>query len=93
MPIVQVEAVILGAWLPQHVFIDGIAIGNALPAPLVIFATFVGFQGGYADGGLGKAFLGAVVITVGMFFPCFVFTIAGHEVLEKLVRNRVCFSV
>lgn len=41
------------------------------------------------DGGLGSAFAGAVVITIGMFFPCFVFTIAGHELLEKLVRNKV----
>ncbi|KAH6605292.1 hypothetical protein Trco_006999 [Trichoderma cornu-damae] len=45
IPFVQVEAVLMGAWLPQRVFVDGIAIGNILPAPLVIFATFVGFQG------------------------------------------------
>jgi chromate transport protein ChrA len=91
IPFVQVEAVLLGAWLPQSVFIDGIAIGNILPAPLVIFATFVGFQGAYLGSGgeLGSAFAGAVVITLGMFFPCFLFTIAGHELLEKLVRNQV----
>lgn len=89
IPFVQVEAVLKGAWLPQSVFIDCIAIGNILPAPLVIFATFVGFQGGLVDRGLGNAFAGAVVITLGMFFPCFVFTIAGHTLLEKLVRNKV----
>jgi hypothetical protein len=89
IPFVQVEAVVLGAWLPQSTFIDAIAIGNILPAPLVIFATFVGFQGAYADGSIGNAFAGAIVITLGMFFPCFVFTIAGHELLEKLVRNKV----
>ncbi|KAK3366223.1 chromate transporter-domain-containing protein [Lasiosphaeria ovina] len=84
IPFVQVEAVLLGTWLPQGAFIDGIAIGNILLAPLVIFATFVGFQGAYLDGSLGNAFSGAVVITLGMFFPCFLFTIAGHELLEKL---------
>ena len=89
IPFVQVEAVLMGAWLPQSVFIDGIAIGNILPAPLVIFATFVGFQGAYLDGSLGNAFAGAVIITLGMFFPCFLFTVAGHELLEKLVRNKV----
>ena len=88
IPFIQVEAVLKGGWLPQSVFIDCIAIGNLLPAPLVIFATFVGFQGGLS-GGLGNAFAGAVVITLGMFFPCFVFTIAGHNLLEKLVRNKV----
>ncbi|KAH8674413.1 chromate transporter [Tricladium varicosporioides] len=89
IPFVQVEAVLKGGWLPQSVFIDCIAIGNILPAPLVIFATFVGFQGGLREGGLGTAFAGAVVTTLGMFFPCFLFTIAGHSLLEKLVRNKV----
>ncbi|EXK27477.1 hypothetical protein FOMG_16025 [Fusarium oxysporum f. sp. melonis 26406] len=92
IPFVQVEAVLMGAWLPQSVFIDGIAIGNILPAPLVIFATFVGFQGAYLDGSIGDAFAGAIIITLGMFFPCFLFTIAGHELLEKLVRNKFLAS-
>ncbi|KAH7319288.1 chromate transporter [Rhexocercosporidium sp. MPI-PUGE-AT-0058] len=89
IPFIQVEAVLKGGWLPQSVFIDCIAIGNILPAPLVIFATFVGFQGGLQDGGLGAALAGAVIITLGMFFPCFLFTIAGHSLLEKLVRNKL----
>lgn len=92
IPFIQVEAVLKGGWLPARIFLDGIAIGNILPAPLVIFATFVGFQGGLADGSLGTAFAGAVIITTGMFFPCFVFTIAGHGLLEKLVRNKVSQS-
>ncbi|KXJ96205.1 chromate transporter [Microdochium bolleyi] len=92
IPFVQVEAVLMGAWLPQSVFIDGIAIGNILPAPLVVFATFVGFQGAYSDGSIGNAFAGAVVITLGMFFPCFLFTIMGHDLLQKLVRNKFLAS-
>jgi hypothetical protein len=75
--------------MPEQAFIDCIAIGNILPAPLVIFATFVGFQGGYLHDGLGYAFASATVITLGMFFPCFMFTIIGHPVLEKLVHNQV----
>lgn len=90
IPFIQVEAVLKGGWLSQYVFLDCIAIGNVLPAPLVIFATFVGFQGGLVSGSLGNAFAGAVLITLGMFFPCFLFTIAGHELLEKMVRNKVC---
>ena len=89
IPFIQVEAVLKGGWLPAHIFLDCIAIGNILPAPLVIFATFVGFQGGLVIGGIGTAFAGAIVITIGMFTPCFIFTIAGHDVLEKLVRNKV----
>jgi chromate transport protein ChrA len=92
IPFVRAEAVLLGRWISEQVFIDCIAIGNLLPAPLVIFATFVGFQGGYVHGGLGYAFAGATLITLGMFFPCFMFTIIGHQLLEKLVRNQVCMS-
>jgi len=44
------------------------------------------------DGGVGMGFVGAVVITLGMFFPCFVFTILGHDLLESIVRNKVCFT-
>ena len=90
IPFIQAEAVVLGGWLPQQFFIDCIAIGSILPAPLVISATCVGFQGGYIHGGLGYAFAGATVITFGIFFPCFAFTIIGHHVLEKLVHNKVC---
>lgn len=89
IPIVQIEAVTKGAWLPAHVFLDCIAISNVLPAPLTIFVTFVGFQGGLVDGGLMRAFISGVVITIGVMAPCFIFTIAGHEMLEKLVRNKV----
>jgi hypothetical protein len=89
IPFIQVDAVLKGSWLPAHIFLDCIAIGNMLPAPLVIFATFVGFQGGLVHGGLGTAFAGAVIITLGMLAPRFIFTIAGHDLLEKLVRNKV----
>ena len=91
IPFIQVEAVLKDGWLPQSVFVDCIAIGNILPAPLVIFATFIGFQGALKDG-LGNALIGAIFITFGMFFPCFLFTIAGHSLLEKLVQNKVCSS-
>jgi len=92
IPFIQAEAVLRGGWMLQQAFIDCIAIGNILPAPLVIFSTFVGFYGGNVYGGIGYAFAGAVVITLGMFFPCFLFVIAGHHLLERLVRNRVWFK-
>ncbi|KAE8549082.1 hypothetical protein EYB25_007597 [Talaromyces marneffei] len=89
IPIIQVEAVLKGGWLPAHVFLDCIAISNVLPAPLTIFATFVGFQGGLVAGGLGEAFAASIIITVGILAPCFIFTIAGHSLLEKLVCNKI----
>ncbi|KAF9901550.1 hypothetical protein EC991_006032 [Linnemannia zychae] len=94
IPFVQVEAVVLGGWLTKQTFLDGIALGNIIPAPLVIFSTFVGFQGGYTygQGTLGYAFGGAFLITLGMFLPCFLFTIAGHTLLERICRNDTMAS-
>ena len=44
IPVIQAEAVVLGGWLPQRVFIDCIAIGNILPAPLVILPRLSVFK-------------------------------------------------
>ena len=75
--------------MPEQIFIDCIAIGNILPVPLTIFTTFIGFQGGYMHNGLGYMFAGVIIITLGMFFPCFLFMIIGHHMLEKLIQNQV----
>ncbi|KAL1921654.1 uncharacterized protein VTP21DRAFT_10296 [Calcarisporiella thermophila] len=92
IPFVQAEAVIRGAWLSEKVFLDGIALANVLPAPLVIFSTFIGFQGGQVHGGLGTAFAGAILMTVGIFIPCFLLTLMGHRLLEKLANNTFLSS-
>ena len=60
-------------------FLDGVALGGLLPAPLIIFATFVGYLGGGAAG--------AVVLTAGIFLPAFAFTLIGHHPLERLVHQ------
>ena len=59
-------------------FVDGLAIGNVLPSPLVIISTFVGFMGGN--------WVGAVLATLGMFLPAFSFTML-HNVMEAAVSN------
>jgi chromate transporter len=61
-------------------FLDGLALSGLLPAPLVIFSTFVGYVGGGA--------LGAVIMTIGIFTPAFAFTMFGHDFLERLVDNK-----
>ncbi|HKF82070.1 MAG TPA: chromate efflux transporter [Solirubrobacterales bacterium] len=66
-------------WLTDKQFVDGLAIGGILPAPLIIFATFVG----YLAGGLA----GALVITLGIFLPAFVFPIFLHRQLVAISEN------
>lgn len=60
-------------------FLDGIALSSVIPAPLVIFGTYLGFL---ADG-----LTGAVLVTLGIFIPAFSFTLIGHNWLEKAVEN------
>jgi chromate transporter len=66
-------------WLTDKQFVEGLAIGGILPAPLIIFATFVG----YVAGGLA----GALVITLGIFLPAFVFPIFLHRQLVAIAEN------
>ena len=67
-------------WLTESQFVDGLAIGGILPAPLIIFATFVG----YLAGGLA----GALLITLGIFIPAFCFPIFLHRQLVAIAENE-----
>jgi chromate transporter len=77
IPFVQGDAV--GRFLTQEQFLDGLALSGILPAPLIIFATFVGFVGG--------GWAGALAMTFGIFLPAFAFTLLGHRYLESLANH------
>ncbi len=79
VPFLQESAVEVHGWLTEDEFLDGLAIGGVLPAPLVIFSTFVG----YLTGGLG----GGLAMTVGIFLPAFVFPIFLHRYLIGAAEN------
>ncbi len=78
IPYVRTDTVGRG-WLSDATFLDGIALAGVLPAPLVIFATFVG----YVAGGVA----GALAITAGMFLPAFAFSLIFFERLERIVGH------
>ena len=80
IPFLQHDAVEVGKWMTNAQFLDGLALSGLLPAPLIIFSTFVGYIGGGLPG--------AIVITVAIFAPAFAFTMIGHEYLERLVNNQ-----
>lgn len=80
IPFVRADAVHTHRWLSDGQFIDGIGLAGMLPAPLVIFSTFVGFLAG--------GWTGALAMTAGMFAPAFAFTLVGHSFFERIVDHR-----
>lgn len=80
IPFIQEDAVINNNWMTNEQFLDGIALSGILPAPLIIFTTFVGyFAGGW---------IGALIITAAIFLPAFGFTIIGHNYIQKVIENK-----
>lgn len=79
IPFVRNDTVARG-WMTDAQFLDGLGLSGILPAPLVIFATFVG----WVSGGLA----GALAITAGMFLPAFAFSLLFYERLEAVVDNK-----
>ncbi|WP_287324293.1 chromate transporter [Mesorhizobium sp.] len=83
IPFLRDDAVGNG-WMTDAQFLDGLALSGILPAPLIIFSTFVGYFGGGP--------FGAVAMTVGIFLPAFGFSLLLHDRLEKVVENRMLHS-
>jgi chromate transporter len=75
----QHDAVQVQAWLTNAQFLDGLALSGILPAPLIIFSTFVGFLAGGS--------VGALIMTAAIFLPAFAFTLVGHGFLERIIDN------
>lgn len=61
-------------------FLDGVTLVCMIPAPLVMFGTYLGFLAG--------GFSGAFLITIGIFLPAFCFTLFGYKHVERLIENK-----
>jgi chromate transporter len=79
IPFLQKDAVDKGQWMTKADFLDGLALAGTLPAPLIIFSTFVGFFGGGP--------IGALAMTAGIFLPAFAFSLLFYRRLEAVVKN------
>lgn len=79
IPFVRDDSVGRG-WVSDGQFLDGLAVTGLIPAPLIMFVTFVG----YLAGGLA----GALAITAGVFLPAFALTLLLFDRLERVMDNR-----
>ena len=80
IPFLRESSVVAHGWLTRPQFVDGLAMSGILPAPLIIFSTYVG----YIAGGLS----GALLMTFGIFIPAFVFPIFLHRQLVAVAENE-----
>jgi chromate transporter len=79
IPFVRDDAVGRG-WVTEGQFLDSLALSGIIPAPLIIFATFIGYQAGGLAGGLA--------MTAGIFLPAFCFSLLFYDRLERVIEDE-----
>ena len=80
IPVVRNEAVHRFGWLSDRVFLDGLALGQVAPGPIVNLSVFVGYQAG--------GLLGAVLAAVAVFAPAFAVVLAAAPLMARLRQQR-----
>ena len=83
VPLMFHEVVEVRRWMDGPTLLNGIAMGQVTPGPVVITATFIGY--------LLHGFLGGLVATVGVFLPSFMIVIAIVPYFDR-IRNSPYFS-
>jgi chromate transporter len=95
LPYVNQAAVEQYGWLTAPQMIDGLALGETTPGPLIMVVTFVGYLGAWAHAAtLGMpawlaGIAGAAVVTYFTFLPSFVFIFAGGPLVEATRGRRL----
>lgn len=93
LPYVYQGAVEHFGWLSASQMIDGLALGETTPGPLIMVVAFVGFVGGYLAEVLGPGHLflsgavAAAIVTWFTFLPSFIFILLGGPLVEATHGN------
>jgi chromate transporter len=93
LPYVYQGAVEHYQWLTPTQMIDGLALGETTPGPLIMVITYVGFVGGWvkqvfgADALFASAFMAAAIATFFTFLPSFIFIFLGAPFIETTHGN------
>lgn len=90
LPYVAQESVEQLHWLSSHQMIDGLALGETTPGPLIMVLAFVGFQGAFNHFGASIALgtLGLLLTVFYTFLPSFIFILVGAPYIEKSKENN-----
>jgi chromate transporter len=93
LPYVFQGAVEQFGWVTATQMMDGLALGETTPGPLIMVVAFVGFVGGYVKAVLGPdslflaGTLAAMLVTWFTFLPSFIFILAGGPFVESTHNN------
>lgn len=97
LPYVYQAAVETFAWLTPTQMIDGLALGETTPGPLIMIVAFVGFVGAFAQSAIGpdhallSGIVAACVVTWFTFLPSFIFILAGGPFIES-THEKLAFT-
>nr|WP_315196209.1 chromate transporter [uncultured Flavobacterium sp.] len=67
-------------WLTENQFVDAVAVAMITPGPVVITVGFIGY--------LVAGFTGASVAALGVFLPCYLFTVIPAPYFKKISQNK-----
>lgn len=76
---------VANGWLTRQVLIDAVAIGQITPGPVLSTATFIGWQMGGA--------IGAIVATLGIFLPSFIFVLLLNPFIPKMRKSKIIGTI
>jgi chromate transporter len=90
IPYVAHAAVSRYHWLSQSEMLDGFALAETTPGPLIIVVAFVGFMAGFHhfDGSIVMGTVALLLTTLYTFLPCFLFVFAGTPFVGWTQNNR-----
>lgn len=95
IPYVAQLAVMKFSWLSHAQMLDGFALAETTPGPLIIVVGFVGFMAGFHHFH-GSILMGAIALLVTIFYtflPCFLFVFVGAPWIAKSGESQLVRSV
>jgi chromate transporter len=81
IPLIQEIVVNQYEWITQNDFANGIALGQITPGPIMITAAFIGYK--------VKGIIGALVATIGIFFPPALLMVICANFLNKIKSSVI----
>ncbi|BFR49790.1 chromate efflux transporter [Nitratidesulfovibrio sp. HK-II] len=81
LPVMRHEVVHLRGWMSDAAFLDGVAIGQVTPGPIILTAAFIGWR---VDG-----LVGSVVAGLAIFTPSLFFMLGAERLVARIEHSRI----